>query len=158
MQKNNKMFKEKFDLTKLSDRLRAWKEVKSVHEANQIVYANIEKNKGKGSKVTEWFYNEYDCGPGIEDDKGEYKTTNGKTKPIGWCQCPDNWADDVKPLLEKIMSFKGADIQQFKEKFDTLRVYYSAPENTKNKIEKLIGETTQKLIEKGFYPTEVQEV
>ena len=69
--------------------------------------------------------------------------------------CPTSWVKEVSTLLNSInKKFPNVKFIQFKEKFGTLRVYFSGTkdEDERRFIEKMIDKTEIKIIKKLKYP------
>lgn len=69
-----------------------------------------------------------------------------------WSHIPKVWADDVTELLHSLQSNFDITFVQIKEKFCELVVYYQAPENQREEINKLIKETKDKMCKKAIHP------
>jgi len=90
-----------------------------------------------------------------EENKEKVEKLLRKYKSIAWSDCPCSWVDEVTALLTTIKKkYPHIKIEQFKEKFGTLRVYFAKAKNDKEeiKISKLIDECQTKLVRKLSYP------
>lgn len=91
-------------------------------------------------------------------DKEDFDTLFRKYLSITecWSDCPTSWATEVLELLDYIKENyqDTVIIEQVKEKYGSLMVYYSLKDSCSvdsNKIDSLIRETEVKLCRKGAY-------
>ena len=91
-------------------------------------------------------------------DKEDFDTLFRKYLSITecWSDCPTSWATEVLELLNYIKENyqDTVIIEQIKEKFGSLRVYYSTKDGSSvnsDEIDSLIRETEVKLCRKGAY-------
>lgn len=93
-------------------------------------------------------------------DKEDFDTLFRKYLSITecWSDCPTSWATEVLELLDYIKETyqDTVIIEQIKEKFGGLRIYYSLKDGHlvgSDEIDSLIRETEVKLCRKGAYGT-----
>ena len=128
-------FHREFDMVDLS--------VDEVYKWNAIIYPSNEKGEDirHGLSASDWW------------DRFQIKSYP-KFRNVCAYRCPATWIEDVTWMVEETRKRFGDKVEfnQIKEKFCILTVYFSADEDTKEKMYELIAETKARLVAKGVHP------
>ena len=113
-----------------------------VSEWNKKIYRNEDGSFIQGEEITP---NEF---------WEKYQIRSGPKFNACWSHIPIRWTEDVRNMLSKIRKEFGEQVtfDQIKEKWCSLVIYYSAPDEIKDKVREIIKECKDNLISKGIHP------
>lgn len=113
-----------------------------INEWNKNIYKNNDGSLFKGEELT----------PNDLWDKFKIKS-HPKFKGSCYSHIPQRWTNDVSEMLKKIMELnKPVEIIQIKEKWCRLTVYYKAPDEIKEEVNKIIVNCIETLVSNGLHP------
>lgn len=115
----------------------------NVQEWNKKIYRNEDDSFVDGDQIT-------------ADELWDEFQIKSHPKFRGSCysHIPIRWTEDVRSMLRRIRDEFGDKVEfsQIKEKWCNLTIYYSAPDEIKDRVREIIVECKDSLISKGIHP------